>query len=455
MNLKTRFSILTAKSIKTFMKLLKKQASLYPGLVAQKLDREILKHMAKPNKIYGVTGTNGKTTTSNLLSDILSHIGVEYCSNKIGSNVKGGIITSLLDSNKILGGNNKQAAVLEIDELWSKEIIKDLDLTSLTITNLFQDSYERNANIFYVKQRLEQAIKPEIKLILNASDSISSNLELENEKIYYDVNNIFYEEERSNSKINDMIYCPRCGHKIEWIFNRYHHLGKFKCPNCGFTNHKADYLVESFNEENNTIVINEKGNLVELPIIQKVIESVYNQIAAYATLREDGYTHEEISKAMSKVKIVESRYLSEKAGNKEIVSLVQKGYNPVSISRLFDNISKYKSDKKTIIYLCQNLESKYIDHRSSGWAWSIDFHYVTDKVDKIIILSRHYPDLVLAMLMDGFPKEKIVLVENEQEIIKHLDFSIEETIFITHDIEKINIDQGKLVADLIKKEVSK
>lgn len=455
MKLKTRFAVFTAKSAKKFMQLLKRQASLYPGLIAQKIDGQILKNMDKPQKIYGVTGTNGKTTTSNLLGDILNIIGVDYTSNKIGSNVKGGVITSLLDSNKLVGGNKKEAAVLEIDELWSREIIKDINLTSITITNLFQDSYERNANIFYIKNRLEQAIKPGIKLILNASDSISSNLEVVNEKIYYDVKNIFHEEERKNSKINDMIYCPKCGHKIEWKFNRYHHLGSFVCPNCGFTNHKADYLVEAYNEENNTIVVNERGKIVELPIIQKVIESVYNQVAAYATLREDGYTYEEISDAMAKVKIVESRYLSEKAGNKEIISLVQKGYNPVSISRLFDNIAKYDAKNKTIVYLCQNLESKYLDHRSSGWAWSIDFHYVIDEVDKIIILSRHYPELVLAMIMDGFPEEKIVLVNNEEEIIDNLDFSKSETIFITHDIEKININQGKFVADLIKKKVSK
>lgn len=455
MNIKTRFAITTAKLTKSFMRLLKRQASLYPGLVAQKLNKNILKEIDKPKKIYGVTGTNGKTTTSNLLCDILEDIGITFSSNRIGSNVKGGIITTIIDSNKFFGGAKKDAAVLEIDELWSKSIIEDLDLTSLTITNLFQDSYERNANIFYVKKRLEQAIKPGIKLILNASDSISSNLDVDNEKIYYDVANIFDEEERTMSKINDMIYCPKCDHKVEWKFNRYHHLGSFVCPNCGFTNHKADYFVESYNKEKDTIVINDKGKKIELPIIQRVIESVYNQVAAYATLREDGYSFEQISKAMAKAKIIESRYLSENAGDKEIISLVQKGYNPVSISRLFDNISKYDAPNKIIINLNQNLESKYLDHRSPGWAWSIDYHYVIDEIEKIIILSRHYPEVVLAMIMDGFPKEKIVLVNDEEEIIDHIDFSKKETIFITHDIEKQNIDQGKYVADLIKKEASK
>ncbi|MDO5027372.1 MAG: MurT ligase domain-containing protein [Tissierellia bacterium] len=455
MNLKTRIAIFTAKATKSFMRLLKKQASLYPGFVGQKIDKDILKNIEKPRKIYGVTGTNGKTTSANLIADILDILNVSYSSNRIGSNVKGGIITSLIDSNKLFGGRNKDAAVLEIDELWSREIIKDIDLTSLTITNLFQDSYERNANIFYVKKRLEQSIKPGAKLILNASDPISSNLELDNEKIYYDVKNIFHEDERRSSKINDMIYCPKCGSKIEWAFNRYHHLGNFKCPNCGFTNKKADYLVESFDPANNTILVNDKGNLVELPLIQKVIESVYNQVAVYATLREDGFTHEDIAAAMSKIKIVESRYLSERVGKKEIISLVQKGYNPVSISRLFDNISKHEAENKTIISLSQNLESKYLDHRSPGWAWSIDFQYIKDKIDKIIVLSRHYPELYLAMLMAGLDEEKIILVDSEEEILNHIDFSKDETIFITHDIEKENINQGKLVADLIKKKASK
>ncbi len=455
MNLQTRFAIFTAKSTKAFMQLLKKQATLFPGHLAEKIDKDILKNIDTPKTIYGVTGTNGKTTTSNLIADILDILDVSYTSNRIGSNVKGGIVTSLINSNKLFGGNYKQAAVLEIDELWSREILKDLDLTSLTITNLFQDSYERNANIFYIKRRLEQAIKPNTKLILNASDPISSDLNLDNEKIYYDVMNIFNDEERKSSRINDMIYCPKCGSKIEWHFNRYHHLGSFSCPSCGFTNHKADYLVESFNETNNTIIVNERGNRVELPIIQKVIESVYNQVAVYATLREAGYSSQDLANAMSEIKIIESRYLTEHEGNKEIVSLVQKGYNPVSISRLFDNISKYDSKNKTIISLSQNLESKYLDHRSPGWAWSVDFQYIKNKVDKIIVLSRHYPEIYLAMIMAGLDKDKIILAEDEEDIINHIDFSKEETIFITHDIEKENIAQGKLISDLIKEKASK
>ena len=453
MNIKTRFAIFLTKSTKALMRILNKPATYFPGYLAEKLDKDILKNLDTPNKIYGITGTNGKTTSSNILADTLDNLGVSYISNRAGANVKVGIISSLLDANKLFGGNNKEAAVLEIDELWTKKVLKDVKLTSLTITNLSQDYYERNANIFYVRKRIEQAITPGVKLILNASDPISSDLDVDNEKVYYDVLNIFNEKERRDSKINDMIYCPKCSSKIEWKFNRYHHYGKFICPNCGFTNPQADYIVESFDETTDKLIVNDRGDIVELPIVQKTIENVYNQISVYATLREDGYNHEDIAKAMEKIKITEDRYMIDKVGNKEIINLNQKLYNSVSISRFYDNISKYEAKGKTIIALSQNLESKYIDHRSPGWAFEIDFQYVTDEVDKIIILSKHYPELVLAMIMSGIDKDKIIVAKDEEDILTYIVFSKEETIFITYDIFKENIAQANRIANMIKEKV--
>ncbi|NLW52576.1 MAG: DUF1727 domain-containing protein [Tissierellia bacterium] len=451
MKLKSRLAVFGAKSAKKTMRLLKRQGTHLPGFIAKKIDKDILTNIEKPENIMVVTGTNGKTTTSNMIADVLEHIGIEFVSNRLGSNILEGVIATLLDSNKMLGGVNTKYGVFEVDELWSTTILRHLKPKTLTITNLFQDSFERNANIYFVRKRIEQGIKNDVRLILNASDSISSNIEVENDKVYFDVENIFDEEQRLDSKIEDMIYCPNCETVIEWDFKRYHHIGKFHCPNCGFKNHKADYLVTKYNKEDNTITVLDRGVERRLPLIQKIIESVYNQIACYATLRENGFEYEQINAAMKQMKVVESRFLSVPIGNKEVISLVQKGYNPVAISRIFDTISKIESKHKTIIYLNQDLQEKHMDHRSPGWSWAIDYKYINEDVDKMIILSNSAPQFVLSMMMDGFPQEKIQLVKSEEEIMDYIDFNKEETIFISHDIERENIAQSTRVIELIKK----
>ena len=70
----------------------------------------------KPKTIIGVTGTNGKTTVSNMINDILIDNGYKIINNKYGSNIDAGIATTLLQGATLFGKSKKEIAVLEIDE---------------------------------------------------------------------------------------------------------------------------------------------------------------------------------------------------------------------------------------------------------------------------------------------------------------------------------------------------
>ena len=65
----------------------------HPGL---KLCPDFLKYVGRPKTIIAVTGTNGKTTVSNLLADTLEKAGHRVLINRAGSNVASGIATALL-----------------------------------------------------------------------------------------------------------------------------------------------------------------------------------------------------------------------------------------------------------------------------------------------------------------------------------------------------------------------
>ena len=74
-----------------------------------------------------------------------------------------------------------------------------------------------------------------------------------------------------------MIYCPVCDHEVEWDFNKCHHLAKFHCPNCSFTNHKADYLVESYDRENKDLITMRKSVVsdIRMSYAQNLLENFY------------------------------------------------------------------------------------------------------------------------------------------------------------------------------------
>ena len=115
---KLRFLLaLAAGKLSLFLlKLLKRTASYTPGLIALKIYPDFLGALTLPKTVICVTGTNGKTTTSNLLADVLRECGYSVTNNSAGSNVQAGVATALLEDSDIFGKSKKEIAVLEVDE---------------------------------------------------------------------------------------------------------------------------------------------------------------------------------------------------------------------------------------------------------------------------------------------------------------------------------------------------
>lgn len=90
------FALVVSKMVKNLLKLLNREASYLPGKIAIKICPDFLGMIAKPKIIIGVTGTNGKTTVSNLITDCLEKCGYTVLNNRFGSNINAGIASSLI-----------------------------------------------------------------------------------------------------------------------------------------------------------------------------------------------------------------------------------------------------------------------------------------------------------------------------------------------------------------------
>ena len=73
--IKSILSLLAGKTTIFLSKHILKGGSTFPGTVALKFDKEILKVVAKGYKVILVTGTNGKTTTTSMISNIFKEKG--------------------------------------------------------------------------------------------------------------------------------------------------------------------------------------------------------------------------------------------------------------------------------------------------------------------------------------------------------------------------------------------
>lgn len=456
MNIRTYFAVAAAKCsrllIRTLGKILKMQGTDFPGHLADKISPNILYNINKPERNICVTGTNGKTTTVNLITDILQKDGKKTIGNIVGSNTYYGIVTSILDLSGIFR-KKVDIGVFEIDELWARKILPVLKPEIFVITNLFQDSFERNGNVYYIEAMVKKAIHKDTKLILNADDAIVSNMELENEKVFFSVDNIFNEPEKINSPIEDVVYCPKCNQLISWEYKRYHHIGKYHCNNCGLKNPYAKYRVTKYLEETNEIVISEDGENINIKLINKTIENVYNIVASFAALREYGMSKEKIKEIYNDIEIIKTRYEEKKIGKKNLISLVMKGCNPIASSRTFDTIAKSKNPK-TVIVLYDNLESgvNELDEKDAGWIFATDFTGLKDEtINKIIVKAKVSSDYKMAFNINNIPTEKVEFISDLSEISEILDKEKEEEIYLLHDIELPNQLQAKEAITYIEK----
>lgn len=106
-----------------------------PGKVAQKIFPGIIKYISKDLKIIMVTGTNGKTTTTRIIGQILEKNNIDYITNKSGANLVSGIITTLIDSVNFSGKSKYKTALIEVDEAAFNVITNDIKPDILVVTN--------------------------------------------------------------------------------------------------------------------------------------------------------------------------------------------------------------------------------------------------------------------------------------------------------------------------------
>ena len=426
-----------AKCANKSLKLLKRNASYFPGNLALKICPKFLAQVDKPEIIIGVTGTNGKTTVSNMINDILIDNGYKVINNRYGSNMNTGIAASFVENNTLSGKNKNDIAVFEMDERSTVHIFKYITPTYLICNNISRDSIKRNANTAFIADIINNAIPRNTTLITNGDDPICVDLARENNKIYYGIDKLDTDTEKCENIVQDMVLCPECGTKLEYEYYRYHHVGKMHCQNCDFKTPNMNYEITKINYEDKKITIKDNSNKTEYEysMITDGIINIYNMLAAITVLKQIGLSDEKISESLKKTKIVDTRFMVDEAGGKKIVLHLAKGQNPIACSRAFDYVRK-QPERKTIILLLDDLHE---ENEVITWLYDADYEFLNgENVEQIIVSGRRAKDTVVRLLMAGVPKEKISLERNEAESVrKHFSPQDIESVYILYDLYSI------------------
>ncbi len=403
--MKVFLCLVLAKLVRVLGKLVGKGSSM-PGKLALKLCPDVLSRLQLPQHIIAVTGSNGKTSSVEMIARVLTENGRKVVWNKEGSNQIEGVATSLLCAASMRGHVAADVLLLESDERFARLTFRYIKPTVFIITNLYRDQLTRNAHPYRVYDYIKLAVDqiPEATLVLNGDDAIVRRFGLDREKVLYfgmDENSLSSKE--TDALYNDCFYCPCCKEELSWDYFHYTHLGGYRCHSCGYAKPETTFTVTDMDLEHEHITIN--GQSIALEFASKY--NVYNLCAAFAAASIAGVPQEKIAASLSDFIMKNGRLVRFEAGERQGLLITSKHENSTSYNQSLGYICA-QQEPFDLVVLVDAISRKYYTTDSS-WLWDISFELLKNsKVEKIYLAGQYAYDLGLRFeTADIGPVERI------------------------------------------------
>ena len=147
--------------------------SALPGLVVEKIDPGFMRRTLStlPHGVAVVSGTNGKTTTTKMVVELLESQGLKVFTNRTGSNFTRGVAAALLGEVDWRGRLDADVAVLELDEAHAVHFVNQVPPRYCLLLNVLRDQLDRFGEIDKTAQLLQHiASKTTGTVVLNRED---------------------------------------------------------------------------------------------------------------------------------------------------------------------------------------------------------------------------------------------------------------------------------------------
>lgn len=424
-NIKSFFSILAGKITIFLSKHILKGGSTFPGTVALKFDKKILSTVAKDYKVILVTGTNGKTTTTSMITNIFKNKGYRVITNNTGANLFRGIVSCFIDNYRFSKSNKGSYAIIEVDEANLKFVTDYITPEIITITNLFRDQLDRYGEVYTTLDKILEGIHkvPSSTLVLNGDDSLFGVLDVENPKVYYGFSNPI--NDNNTIDINaDAKFCKVCKAPYKYNFVTYNHLGDYYCTECGYKRPYLKYKMEGILEQTpNSSVVIINGN--EVSISQSGVYNIYNGLCAYSIASEAGIENSIITSSLGKVDSSFGRQEEIQIENKKVKIILVK--NPAGYNQALDTLCLNKEDFSTLFMLNDN----YADGRDVSWIWDVNFEKLSSlPIQDVFISGIRLYDMAVRLKTAGLNEESFIIEGDYEKLTEKLKTSKNNNIYI-------------------------
>ncbi|MCF2150335.1 Mur ligase family protein [Desmonostoc muscorum LEGE 12446] len=383
-------------------------ASVLPGSIARRIEPRLLQLLSQQVKkgVILIAGTNGKTTTSLLLKTILENKGYTIAHNSTGANLENGLMTALLEGTNLVGTLDVDYAILEVDENIVPKVLTPLQPQIILCLNLFRDQLDRYGEVDTISKRWTKVIStlpPETVVIPNADDPTLSYLgqQLPQRVLFFGLNEPQHYLEAIPHAV-DSIYCPRCGHSLDYKGVYLSHLGDFTCPKCGFS--KSQPTIESS----------------EWPQILVGLYNKYNTLAAVTAAKELGVDEATIKNTVNNFQAAFGRAEDLVINGKKVRILLSK--NPVGTNETIRVVTQ-STDKTTLLVL----NDRTPDGTDVSWIWDVDTEKLVQRGGTLVVSGDRVYDMALRLRYSQKSPESTLNLIVEEDLRQAIATALEHT----------------------------
>ncbi|HMD91618.1 MAG TPA: MurT ligase domain-containing protein [Trebonia sp.] len=347
----------------------KGDGSVIGGRIGLRLQPGLLSLLAQGRQVVLVTGTNGKTTTTRLITAALSALGQEIATNVYGANMEAGLTSALSRA------PDAPIAVLETDEKYIPAMVRATSPRVVVLLNLSRDQMDRAAEIWLLARRWREALgnAPGCRVVANADDPLVAWAAGAARQVTWVAAGQRWRE--------DSWCCPHCGAHLERDGDDW------ACRECANRRPPVSWVLTGDQ------VIDPTGRARSLDLALPGRANRSNAVVALAVADVFGVNIVPALRELRKVTSVAGRYTQVRRRGCDIRLLLAK--NPAGWLEALDVLAP----PPVPVLLSVNAQGP--DGRDTSWLWDVDYRRLRGR--PVLVGGERKLDLAVRLEADEVP----------------------------------------------------
>jgi UDP-N-acetylmuramyl tripeptide synthase len=382
-----------------------------PGLLVERLDPGLGHRLAArlPRGVVVVTGTNGKTTTTKLIAGILESAGERVLTNRTGSNLWRGVLSTLIRDASPTGRMTATIGLFEVDEAALRQVATELQPKHIVVLNLFRDQLDRYGELDVTAGYIGHGIAAtRASLYLNADDplvaALSRYADRRDTVTYFGLDAAPTAPGSRPAAAADSERCPTCGARLDFSRTFYSHIGHYRCAECGYQRPEPSVsatAVQAWGPERTRCTVQVHGTSHPLTLPLPGTYNLSNALAALALSSGLGVEVARSVSALSGATVAFGRAERVQVRGRTLYVLLVK--NPVGFAEVVETFLLPTRHSPVLIVINDNAA----DGRDVSWLWDAPVEPFADIGAQVMVSGTRGAEMALRLKYAGIAAQQV------------------------------------------------